>query len=216
MKVGSWARGFVSMLVVWQLLSVPAFAAEVLWGLTTANTLVRFASAAPGTILATLPITGLPGGEQIVAIEAEKWEGRLTCISSAGRRYEVDRTTGAATQLSPAQPIITPAGTAFGVSDDFFSLTVVSTSGTVVSIDKTTGAQTLVTLNPPVGHLVAYASRYPQSPYRLALDSVTDTIYQLQVGAGFPTFVPIGPLGSIRPMTRAWNLARTTTSSMPR
>lgn len=187
-------RVFV-LLFLCQMLPGSAWAEETLWGLTAANTLVRFSSAAPGTPLRTLTITGLPGGEQIVAIEAEKWQGRLTGVSSAGRRYEIDRRTGAATQLSPAQPIIARGGTAFGASDDFSVLTVVSSDGSVVTIDKTTGAQNVVTLDSPAGHLVAFAQSYPVSPYRLAIDSANDTFYEMQVGAGFPAFVPIGPLG---------------------
>src|SRR5688572_1044614 len=116
-----------------------AWAAETLWGLTANNTLVRFSSTAPGVLLRTLPITGLPAGELIVAIEVDKWAGRLTCFSSAGRLYQVNRTTGAAMQLHPAAPIITPSGTAFGASDDFAGITIVSNSGSVVSIDATTG-----------------------------------------------------------------------------
>ena len=45
-----------------------AAAAEVFWGLTTANTLVRFSSAAPGTLLANLPVIGLAPGERMLAI----------------------------------------------------------------------------------------------------------------------------------------------------
>ena len=67
-------------LAVWLSVAVagPASAAETFWGLTTSNTLVRFSSTAPGTILATVPISGLSGGEQMVAIEVE-WPHHRFC-----------------------------------------------------------------------------------------------------------------------------------------
>ena len=185
----------VVLMSLWLLLPGSAWAAETLWGVTATNTLVRFSSTAPGTLLATVPITGLPGGEQIVAIEVEWIEGRLTGVSSGGRRYQIDRTTGAATQLAPALPVVTPSGTAFGASDNGSTLEVVSNTGSLVIINKATGTQDVWPGAPPLsGHIVGLAWRYPGQPQRLAVDSAADAIYELQMQS-LPTLVPIGSLG---------------------
>ena len=185
-------------LAVWMLVAVagPASAAETFWGLTTSNTLVRFSSTAPGTILATVPISGLSGGEQMVAIEVEWPQGRLTGVSSVGRRYEINRTTGVATQLAPAQLIAAMSGTAFGVTDEGANLMVVSQSGSVVSIDKNDGTQTALTPVPSANRIVALASRFYQLPQRVAVDAAADTLNQyLFGGGGGPWVAAIGPLG---------------------
>src|SRR5262245_50137832 len=103
MSIGLWRRGVGSFVLVWHLLAGSAAAAEIFWGLTANDTLVRFSSAAPGTILATRTVTGLPGGDPLVAIEVEEDIGRLTGVTRGGRRYQIDRLTGAATPLNPAQ-----------------------------------------------------------------------------------------------------------------
>jgi hypothetical protein len=172
-----------------------ASAAETLWGLTANNTLVRFSSNAPGTTLVTLPITGLSGGEQIVAIEVEWVEGRLTGVSNAGRRYQINRTTGAATQLVPAEPVVALTGAAFGASDDGSFLLVVSASGSVVTINKVGGTQTPLPALAPPSRIVALAWRHPDQPQRVAIDSATDTLHAFQLEFGAPSLVSIGPLG---------------------
>jgi hypothetical protein len=83
-------RGWRNVLIAWFLLTGTAWA-ENFWGLTTNDTLVRFTSSAPGTLLASLPITGLPDGERIVAIEVLEPEGTFVGVSTAGRFYALDR-----------------------------------------------------------------------------------------------------------------------------
>jgi hypothetical protein len=189
-------RALVSALLVSPLLAGTAWAAETLWGLRTDNTLVRFTSSAPGTILRTLPVTGLQAGEQLIAIEVEAWEGRLTGISNAGRRYQIDRTSGAATQLAPAQPVIALPGAAFGASDDGARLMLVSETGAHVLINKFDGQQETIPGAPPLAaHIVGMAWRYCcEAPQRFVLDSATDAIASLET-SGLLTITPIGPLG---------------------
>jgi hypothetical protein len=193
----SWGSRWVWGLAVWLTVAVtgPASAEETFWGLTTNNTLVRFSSTAPGTILATVPVSGLSDGEQMVAIEVEWLQGRLTGVSNVARRYEINRTTGVATQLAPAQPIAAMSGTAFGVTDEGSNLMVVSQSGSIVTIDKNAGTQTAFTPLSPASRIVALAWRYFQLPQRVAVDSATDTLYQYLFGFSGPWVAPIGPLG---------------------
>lgn len=195
-----------------------ASAAEILWGLTANNTLVRFSSSAPGTILATLPITGLAHDERIVVIEVDlpggRWavddpmpavfRARLTGVSNAGRYYEISRTTGAATELGPVQPVSALSGSSFGAADTNSRLTIVSETSIVKSIDKPSG---LVSTNSaPANRFVALAYGYPGQPRpgSVAIDSAADALYEVFSGrpsllgpVTYPVYtsVPIGPLG---------------------
>lgn len=75
--------------------------AEVVTALTTSNTLVRFDSATPGTLIgATIPITGLLPGEVLQGIDFRPADGQLigvAYISSTGaiNVYAINQTTGA-------------------------------------------------------------------------------------------------------------------------
>jgi hypothetical protein len=191
----------LSVMAVWVTLIGSASAAETFWGLTTDHTLVRFSSAAPGTILATLPITGLAGGEHLVGIEVEFPEGTFVGVSNVGRVYSINRLTGALTQLFPSQPVVTPAGSAFAVTDEWLStLLVISDTGSGMAIFKHTGEQAALTGMPPSTHLVALAWHEIPGPgigptYRFGIDATTDTLYRVEQQSGRVSGVTaIGPL----------------------
>ncbi len=79
-------------------------AGATLFGITevggTTN-LVRFSSATPGTIDATVPITGLlPIGERILGIDVRPATRQLYALASTGRIYIINPTTGAARLVS--------------------------------------------------------------------------------------------------------------------
>jgi hypothetical protein len=84
-----------------------------LLGLTTSNRLVRFASTTPGTVSTPVAITGLQTGENIVGIDFRPATGQLFGLSSQGRVYTIDLTTGATAQVGTGT--VTLNGTAFGV-----------------------------------------------------------------------------------------------------
>ena len=192
---GLWLRRLVSLLSLWPVLTGSAWAAETFWGLRTDNTLVRFSSTAPGTLLATLPITGLPGGEQIVGIEVEEGLGRLTCVSSAGRRYQLDRSTGAATPLMPAVTPIAPAGTAFGVTENGYDVIVVSQSGSLVLIDRFSGNQRSFPSLAPARRFVGLAWHWIHGPRYFALDSADDGLHTIEIFAPTSPVTSVGALG---------------------
>ena len=177
------------------ILTGSASAAEILWGLTANNTLVRFSSSAPGTILATLPITGLPGTERLVVIEVEWPEGRLTGFSNEGKRYEINRTTGAAVRVDPAQNEVPLPGTAFGATDDGSTLLVVSDTGAQVVISKVGGSYVKRVPPSSASRIVALAWRNAGEPQRVAIDSATDALYEYRLVLNEPSVVSIGPLG---------------------
>ena len=92
-----------------------AMAAEVLYGVTDQNRLVRFTSDAPGDVADSVQITGLlDGAERIVGIDVRPANDTLYAVTTANRVYQVNPVTGAS---RPAvNPISTPLnGTLFGV-----------------------------------------------------------------------------------------------------
>ncbi|MBC7901319.1 MAG: DUF4394 domain-containing protein [Saprospiraceae bacterium] len=83
------------------------------YGVTTTNNLVRFNSARANTILSTLPITGLQGGENILGIDFRPATGLLFGLGSSSRIYRIDTSTAVATQVGTAGAF-TLSGTNFG------------------------------------------------------------------------------------------------------
>lgn len=167
--------GLRNVLIAWLLLTGTA-SAEHLWGLTTNHTLVRFALDAPWTVLASLPITGLPEGERLVAIEVLDLDGTFVGVSTAGRFYALDRLTGAATSLNPDAPAVPLTGTAFGMTTSLNIISIVSNDGSTWR-----GATNDWILTPrlrldPPAHVVALSSSSHPSSASVSLDSNTDTL----------------------------------------
>ncbi|UOQ65224.1 DUF4394 domain-containing protein [Hymenobacter volaticus] len=87
-------------------------AAQTIYGLsgtTTASTLVSFSATAPGTLLGTLPITGVTPGQTIVGMDFRPNTGQLfamgydgTTTGANSQLYTLDLTTGVATSVAPA------------------------------------------------------------------------------------------------------------------
>ncbi|GEM_PF-370926 len=71
----------------------------VVYGVTTANALVRFNSSRPNTILQNTPITGLQGGEMVLGIDFRPATGQLFALGSTSRLYTINTVTGAATSV---------------------------------------------------------------------------------------------------------------------
>lgn len=93
---------------------LPALA-EMAWGLTQSNALVRFDTGSPGMVGAPVGITGLRAGESIVGIDFRPATGELRAVGNfngAGAVYSVNPSTGAATSVLGG---FTLAGNAFGV-----------------------------------------------------------------------------------------------------
>ncbi len=102
-------------------------APATLIGLNNTNQLITFDSASPGTISATIAITGLGAGETVVGIDFRAATGELYGLtidgSNAGKLYAIDATTGAASgsvalAADPADatsPFTALSGTNFGL-----------------------------------------------------------------------------------------------------
>ena len=119
--------------------------AVTLFAVTAANNLVRFSSATPGTIDATVAITGLQAGETILGIDVRPATLQLYLLGSTSRIYTLDQGTGIATAVGTAA--FTPAlsGTSFGF--DF--------NPTVDRIRVISDADQNLRLNPDTGTVAA-------------------------------------------------------------
>lgn len=88
---------------------------ETVFAVTASNKLVSFNSRTPGTILSTVPISGLQTGETIAGIDFRPASGQLFAVGSTSRLYTINTVNGAASPVSngPFTPALT--GTSFGV-----------------------------------------------------------------------------------------------------
>ena len=118
--------------------------AETIYAVTTTNVLLTFDSATPGTIASSVAITGLVGGDAIVAIDLRPATGQLYALSSGSRLYVINPVTGVATQVGSAGAF-TLSGTRFGF--DF--------NPTVDRIRVVSDANQNLRLNPNDGTLTA-------------------------------------------------------------
>jgi hypothetical protein len=174
------------------------FAAEVFWGLSTDQKLVRFSDTAPGTPIAVLPIGGLPAGERMLAIEVLP-DGMFIGISSTGRVYTLDRSTGTATPLAAQTGrLVVPVGTAF----DFGNGELTSDAGQRIRIHTT--ADWSEYLLPPYTQagmrLVATGGEQlhvfgVNDRWEVVVDAATDQVYAVDRRASPPTLLLVGSLG---------------------
>lgn len=151
------------------------------YGVTTANQLVRFNAARPNTFLATLPISGLQPAEDVLGIDFRPATGQLFALGSTGRLYTLNVLTGAATQVG-AGPALVLAGTDFGF--DFNPqpdrIRVVSNAGQNVRLNPNDG--TLVT--PPDANLSPGTPQVSGAAYTNSFPgTATTTLYDIDFGA---------------------------------
>jgi hypothetical protein len=190
-------RQGVAVLAVWLTLMGYASAATF-WGLTTDQHLVRFTSSAPGTILANLPVTGLPAGEHLVGIQMLD-DGRFVGVVSSGHVYSLDRRTGAATLLPSTGNVVAPSGNVFGLTEWNNSLVLASDTNSILIINESTwGGGTLAPWS-PAGHWAALSWWYDAAAVQwhvFLLDSNADTLSTKFPDTPEPTAVTtVGPLG---------------------
>ncbi len=119
--------------------------AELIISLTTANRLVTFDSATPGTTSPAIPITGI-GAETIFDIDRRPANGLLYGFGSAGNLYVIDPITGAATLNAALTGVsLDPTAVRFGI--DFNPivdrLRIVSDSGQNLRLTPGTGTTTV-------------------------------------------------------------------------
>jgi hypothetical protein len=117
-------------------------ATETMYATTASGKLLRFNRSAPGTIEASVTITGLQSGESVLGIDFRPATGQLYALGSTSRIYTIDPATGAATEVGSGP--FTPAlsGSEFGM--DFNPVVdrirVVSDTGQNLRLHPDTGA----------------------------------------------------------------------------
>jgi hypothetical protein len=94
-------RSFV-MAVTGVALAASSASAELVYGVTLNQTLVRWDSAAPGTILGGVAISGLASNENLRGIDFRPATGELFGVGSFNQLYTINAATGAATPVGPA------------------------------------------------------------------------------------------------------------------
>ncbi|HEX8181670.1 MAG TPA: DUF4394 domain-containing protein, partial [Pyrinomonadaceae bacterium] len=138
--------------------TIPA-ANATLYGVTAAGNLVRFSSATPGTIDASVAITGLQTGETILGMDTRPATRQLYALGSTGRIYVVNPVTGAARQVSTVAVALN--GASFGVdfNPTVDRLRIVSDADQNLRVNVDTGATTVDTpLNYAVGDVAVGAN----------------------------------------------------------
>src|SRR3954470_24850821 len=139
----------VASFIVIVLSAAPARALPI-FGINNANNnLVRFESPAPGTIISTIAITGMIGGDIIVGLDFRPLDGKLFGLGSGSRLYIIDPPTGVATQVGTGTFAVPLSGTSFGF--DFYPVTdrirVVSDTNQNLRLDPNTGAVVVTDTN---------------------------------------------------------------------
>lgn len=125
-------------------LALTSSRAETIIALTSANHLLTFDSAAPGTLIKTVTITGLPITETLVAMDFRPVSGGLYALGASNRLYLINPGNGAATAVGAAGAF-TLMGARFGF--DF--------NPTVDRIRVTSDQAQNIRLDPATGGLTA-------------------------------------------------------------
>lgn len=122
------------------------------FGLTSANSLVKYNANNSGTAISTTPITGLQAGENVLAIDFRPGTGQLYGLGSTSRLYIINQNTGVATALgaAPFTPTLAGTLTGFDFNPTVDRIRVVTSSGLNLRLHPETGvvAATDGNLNP--------------------------------------------------------------------
>lgn len=114
---------------------------DLIFGVSTGNTLVRFNPAAPDAVTAIGPITGLGAGESILGIDFRPASGQLFALSSASKIYTVDQNTGAATIVGAGfTPLLSGSVFGFDFNPTVDRIRIVSDAEQNFRLNPTTGA----------------------------------------------------------------------------
>ena len=174
---------------------------ETVFGVTTSNNLVRFASNMPGTIVSTSPITGLQGGENILGIDFRPATGQLYGLGSTSRIYRIDPANGAATAVGggPFAPALSGTDFGFDFNPTVDRIRIVSDAEQNLRAHPDTGAVVFTDTNlNPAGNVVAaaYVNNFAGATVTTLydIDSTSDLLL-IQNPPNNGTLVAVGPLG---------------------
>lgn len=136
--------------------------AELLVGLTSSNSLIRFDSATPGTVSAPTSISGLQANEQLLGIDYRPADQQLYGLGSSSRIYSLNTTTGAATQIgSPAAFSLNGSSFGFDFNPTVDRIRVVSNTGQNLRLNPNDGTLSATDTNLAFAAADANAGRVP-------------------------------------------------------
>jgi hypothetical protein len=149
---------------------------ELIYAVTSNNTLISFNSFTPVTVSAPVAITGLQAGEQVLGIDFRPLTRQLYALGSTSRLYTINLVTGAATAVNgPFTPALN--GTAFGI--DFNPLVdllrVTSDFEQNLRLNPTTGLVAAVDTNLNPGNPNVVGSAYTNN----FAGATTTTLYDI-------------------------------------
>lgn len=137
---------------------------ETLHALTARMELLTINAGQPQRVTQKVTVTGLAAGETLVGIDYRVAKGVLFALSSAGRLYTLDSSTGALTAVGANAALPTLSGTTFGMDFNPVAdrIRVVSDSGQNLRLHPDTGA--LVATDPALSYAPgdAQAGRTPR------------------------------------------------------
>jgi hypothetical protein len=103
-----------ALLILSASLYASSTAAQTAYAVDNAGNLVKFSATAPGSLMTVQPITGLIGGDTVLAIDFRPATGQLYALGSGSRLYTINLTTGAATKVGTSGAF-TLSGTVFDI-----------------------------------------------------------------------------------------------------
>jgi hypothetical protein len=136
---------------------------ETVYGLTQlagpTHNLIRFNAATPNIIISTVAITGLQAGESLLGIDSRPANGQLFGLGSTSRLYQVNSSTGVASQVGTGTLTTLLSGSAFGFdfNPTVDRVRVVSNAEQNIAINPITAAVTVNGALNPAGNVAAAA-----------------------------------------------------------
>jgi len=126
--------------------TVAAAPGQTLYALTTSGRLIRFSSANPCVVEATLPVTGLATNATLLGLDFRPATGQLYGLGSDSRVYTIALATGVATAVSTAtfSPALDGEAFGFDVNPTVDRIRVVSNTGQNLRLNPVTGATAAV------------------------------------------------------------------------
>lgn len=109
-------------------------------GLTSADEIVTFDTATPGTASTPVAVTGLGISETLLGIDYRPVTGQLFGLGSTGQLYTLDATTGAATAVGSTPLTLTGTNFGFDFNPQVDRIRIVSDSDEDLRANPNTGA----------------------------------------------------------------------------
>jgi len=176
--------------------AAPVVAGEAAVGVETGASpdLVRFDTAAPGSLAARVPVSGLSAedDESIVGIDVRPATGDLWALTSLDRLVTIDVETGQTHQLgTPLSSVATDQDVGFDFDPVGDLLGIVTTADQVIDVNPSTFLATEDALDPTSANVVATAYRADGALFGIDT-SASDSLAQIAATGELTT---VGPLG---------------------